>query len=765
MTIMGTRVLRKEDPKFLSAGATYTADLTDSRLEGAVHVHYVRSTMAHARITSIDTTEAKNAPGVLAVLTAEDLTDLPQLPAAVPLFPEPMMNRPWLVADVTRFAGEPVAVVVAETTYQAADAAEHVFVDYEPLEVAIDLEEAATDDTVLFDEVGTNTAIDFAAMGMATGVTDDDFFADCDVVVRQRVVNNKLAPVPMEGRSAAAAWVDGKLIVWISTQAPHGILAAFQGVYGVDGENSQVIAPDVGGGFGQKIGGTPEDMLLPFVAKLVGRPARWTETRTENFLATGHGRAQVQQLAIGGDRDGTVKAYRLEVLGDVGAYANMGAFLPFFTHSMSSGVYAIPKIETGARSIVTNTTPTMAYRGAGRPEAAAAVERAMDLFSAEIGMDPVDVRRANLIAADAFPYTTAVGTEYDTGDYAKSLDLAIEAAGYDELRAEQARRREAGDTKQLGIGVSVYVEITAGPAPGGNEFAKVEITPEGKARVYSGAFSHGQSHLTTFAMLAADQLGMPIEDVEVIQGDTDKVTQGVGTFGSRSLQIGGSAVFEASEQVADQAREIAANLLEARVDDVQLDTESGQFHVAGTPAVTTSWADVAANVPGDGSLSAESDYNGGASYPFGAHIVVVEVDTETGGVTVDRVITCDDSGTILNPLIVEGQRHGGIAQGVAQALFEEVQYDELGNLVTSNLADYAMPSAAELPFYELVPMETATPLNILGAKGIGESGAIGSTPAAQNAVVDALAHLGVRHVDMPTTPERVWTAIAGASAS
>ena len=758
MTIMGTRVLRKEDPTFLSSGATYTADLSDPRLDGAVHVHYVRSTMAHAKILSVDTSDATGAPGVLAVYTAADVADLTGLPAAVPLFPEPMMNRPWLVGDIARFAGEPIAAVVAETPYQAADAAELVFVDYEPLDAAIDLEAAATDGTVIFDEVGTNTAVDFAVMGMATGVTDDDFFADCDVVVRQRVVNNKLAPVPLEGRSAAASWVDGKLILWMSTQAPHGVHSMIQAIYGVDASTSQVIAPDVGGGFGQKIGGTPEDALLPFVAKQLDRPARWTESRTENMIGTGHGRAQVQQLAIGGDRDGTVKAYRLEVLGDVGAYANMGAFLPFFTHAMSSGVYTIPKIETGARSIVTNTSPTMAYRGAGRPEAAAAVERAIDLFAAEIDMDPVAVRRKNLIAPDSFPFTTAVGTEYDTGDYGKSLDLALEAAGYEDLRSEQARRRAAGETQQLGIGVSVYVEITAGPAPGGNEFAKVEITPEGTARVYSGAFSHGQSHKTTFAMLTADKLGMPIEDVEVIQGDTDLVAQGVGTFGSRSLQLGGSAVYEASGHVADQAREVAANLLEAAVDDVVLDVDSGRFHVAGTPAVTASWADVAAGA-GDDGLSAESDYNGGASYPFGAHVIVVEVDTETGDVRLDRVVTCDDSGTILNPMIVEGQRHGGIAQGVAQALFEEVQYDEFGNPVTSNLADYAMPSAAELPSFELVPMETATPLNILGAKGIGESGTIGATPAAQNAVVDALAHLGVRHVDMPTTPERVWTAI------
>ncbi|MDH3704859.1 MAG: molybdopterin-dependent oxidoreductase, partial [Acidimicrobiia bacterium] len=423
-----------------------------------------------------------------------------------------------------------------------------------------------------------------------------------------------------------------------------------------------------------------------------------------------------------------------------------------------AGNYAIPNIETAAKAVITNTTPTEAYRGAGRPEATVSIERAMDIFAAEIGMDPIDLRRKNFITE--FPHDTGLGSTYDSGDYGGALDKAIEAADLDSLRAEQARRRDAGDTKQLGIGVIAYVEITAGPAPGGNEFAKVAIGADGKATVYSGAFSHGQSHATTFAQIAADQLGMGIDDVEIIQGNTDLVSQGVGTFGSRSTQLGGSAVHVAAGEVVDKAKQIAADLLEASADDIVVDADQGAFHVAGTPAVTKTWADVAAAA--DEPLEAEQDFNAQCSFPFGAHVAVVEVDTETGDVRLQRHITCDDSGSLINPMIVEGQRHGGIAQGVAQALYEEVRYDEDGNPVTSNFADYGIISMAELPSFELVPLETASPNNPLGAKGIGESGAIGSTPAVQSAVVDALAPMGIRHIDLPMTPERVWRAIQDA---
>ncbi len=763
MTIMGTRVQRKEDPKFLTEGAIYTADLDDPRLDRALHATYVRSVVANGRVLSVDTDDANNMPGVVAVFTAADLPDAMVLPGMVPMFPEPMLNRPMLAGDYVRFVGEPVAVVLTEQANQGEDAADAVFADIEPLPAVVDIDTAIADEIVVHEAVGTNQAIQLSAMGMATGLSGDEYFADCDVVVSQRIVHNRMSSAPLEVRSVATCWDDGRLVMWMSNQSPHGVAGTLAGTYGLDPADVHMILPDVGGGFGAKIQVYPEELLLPWLAKETGRPIRWFETRSENMVAMGPGRAHVHHVSLGGDRDGNVTHLRLDAIGDAGAYTRMGAFLPFFTLSMSSGVYAIPNIETEARSVITNTTPTEAFRGAGRPEATLSIERMMDIFAAEIEMDPVELRRRNLIPADAFPYTTAAGTEYDSGDYEASLDTALEAAGYAELRSDQAKRRESGDAKQLGIGVSVYVEVTAGPAPGGNEFAKVEIDGAGKARVYSGSFSHGQSHATTFAMIASDQLGMPIDDIEIIQGDTDLVAQGSGTMGSRSTQLGGSAVFEAAGTVADKAREIAADLLEAAVDDVVLDPDAGAFHVAGSPAVAKSWADVAAAAE-EGALVADTDFNANCSYPFGAHVAVVEVDTETGGVRLQRMITCDDAGTMINPMIVEGQRHGGIAQGVAQALMEEVAYDEDGNPLTTNFADYAIISMAELPSFELVPMETPTPNNPLGAKGIGESGAIGGTPAVQSAVVDALSHLGVRHVDIPTTPEKVWSALAEATA-
>lgn len=766
MSILGNRVLRKEDPKFLTSGANYVADLDDPRLANAATVTFVRSTVAHAKVTGVDVSAARTMPGVLGVFTAAEVGDLAPLTAMVPLFPPPMMTRPWLSNDTVRFVGEPMVAIVTEQAYQGADAAEAVQIDYEPLPAVVDLEGALTSDTKLYPDIGTNVAVDFVMFQMMKGVTDDSFFEGCDVVVRERIINNRVAGAPLEGRAAAAAWEGESLTFWMSNQSPHGVWGTLMKVYGLGPENCRVIIPDVGGGFGPKIEGTPEDLILPWLAKQVGRPVRWVESRTENMLGLGHGRDQVQHVAIGGTRDGKVLAYRIEVIGNAGAYCMLGGFLPFFTHVMSSGVYAIPKIETAAKSVVTNTTPMVAYRGAGRPEATAAVERAMDLFAAEIGMDPVDVRRKNLIGADAFPATTAVGTVYDTGDYERSLDLVLETADYKALRAEQKRRRDAKDRKQLGIGVSVYVEITAGPAPGSAEFGKVEITPDGRAKIYSGSLSHGQSHATAFAMLVNDQTGIPLENIDLIQGDTKFVPKGTGTNASKSLQAGGSAVYVSAGKVVDRARELAASLLEAAADDVVLDKVAARFHVQGTPAKSIGWAEVAA-AAGDSGLAAsvnegENELVAGASFPFGTHLVVVELDTETGEVEVARIVTCDDCGRILNPNLVEGQRHGGIAQGIAQALMEEVSYDADGNPTTTNFADYAIISAAELPSYELIPLETPTPNNPLGAKGIGESGAIGATPALQSAVCDALGYFGIRHIDIPTTPQKVWSAIAQA---
>jgi aerobic carbon-monoxide dehydrogenase large subunit len=750
MSILGNRVPRREDPTFLTKGGTYVADLD---LPGALHVHYVRSTMAHARITGVDVEGARKAPGVVAVFTADDVDLAPITP------PIPMLNmamvRPWLAKEKVRFVGEPIGIIVTEERNQGPDAAELVAIDYDPLPVVVDLDDAERGETLLFDDQGTNVAMDLSTMmGFAPA---DDLFDGCDAVVRQRVVNRRVAPCPLEVRAAAARWDGDHLTYWISTQAPNSEKDGLVNLFGLEPSQVRVLAPDVGGGFGAKGNGYPEERLVPWVARRLGRPARWVETRSESMLTLGHGRGQVQQIELGGTRDGKVLAYRNVVLQDCGAYPAIGGFLAFFTRMMASGTYDIAKVEFGGKSLLTNTCPTVAYRGAGRPEATAAIERGIDLFAAEIGMDPAEVRRRNLVASDRFPFVTPTGTSYDSGDYSSALDLVLEGAGYDDLRRQQAERRAGDGSRQLGIGMSTYVEIT-NPLPGG-EYGGVEVTPDGKAKIRVGTFSHGQGHATAFAMIVADRLGIDLDDIEFVQGDTDEIRFGQGTMGSRSLQTAGSAVADASQQVIDQARDLAANLLEASPDDIVLDTALGRFHVAGSPTSSKSWAEVATAAGGSG-LRADVDFMPqGPSFPFGAHLAVVEVDTDTGRVTLDRFVAVDDSGTILNPLIAEGQRHGGIAQGVAQALLEEVVYDGDGNPLTANLADYAMISAPELPSFELLPMETPTPLNALGAKGIGESGTIGATPAVQNAVVDALAPLGVRHIDMPLTPERVWRAI------
>lgn len=771
MSILGSRVLRTEDPVFLTAGGTYVEDLRDPLLDGAGHVTFVRSAMAHARIT-VDASEAISAPGVVAVLTADDV----DLPARAPAMPQynPGMARQWLAGDVARHVGEPVALVVTEERYQGADAAELVVVDYDPRPVVVGVEASAAEGApLLFEEAGTNVAIDLSEP------LPDGFFEGCEVVVSQRLVNQRLAACPLEVRGAAAA-VDGRgrVVLWCSTQSPHEVRDLVASGFGLEPSAVRVVAPDVGGGFGAKIGAHTEDLLVAWAARRLRRPLRWNETRSENMQAMSHGRAQVQHVAIGGTRDGRVLAYRLEVLQDAGAYPLMGAILPWLTKMMAPGTYAIPRVSTSARSLVTNTMSTAAYRGAGRPEATAAVERAMDLFAREVGLDPAEVRRRNLVPPDRFPYTTETGTTYDSGDYAGALERVLEAAGYAELRAEQARRRAAGDRVALGIGVSTYVEVTAGPSAG-KEHAAIEITAEGGAIVRTGTSPHGQGHETAWKMIASDRLGIPMDRIEVLHGDTDEVARGEGTMGSRSLQVGGSAVAEAADEVVAVARRLAAEEMEANPDDIVLDPRRGVFHVVGSPAVTTSWADLAAAATAAAATSSPSEAGGvtatanalaaatdfqapSPTFPFGAHLAVVEVDTETGKVVLRRMVTCDDAGTLLNPLLAEGQRHGGIAQGVAQALCEEMAYDGDGNPITASFADYTVISACELPTFELVTMETPTPHNPLGAKGIGESGTIGATPAVQSAVCDALAHIGVRHVDMPVTPERVWLAMQAA---
>lgn len=759
-SILGTRVQRKEDPKFLTTGGVYSDDIADPRLDGAAYAVYVRSAVAHGTIESIDVDGAKDMPGVLAVHTAETL-GLEPIPSPF----NPAAARSLLASGKVRHVGEPVAVVVAETHQQAADAAEMVFVDVDFLPALVDIEEALSSETLIYEEAGSNGVFDTTALGIPENSDTDEFFADCEVTVTGRFLNQRVAPCPLEVRASAAVWEGDKLTQWISTQGAQADKTHFIAANGGEGIDVHLITPDVGGGFGAKIDAYSEELLLGSFAKELGRPVRWVETRSESMMMLGHGRAQLQYVTMGGTRDGKVTHYQMHALQDAGAFVGMGTILaPFMTRPMSSGVYDIPNMEVRTTSVVTNTTPTTAYRGAGRPEATAAIERAMDLFAAEIGKDPVEVRRMNLIPKFDEPHTTAVAQAYDVGDYEESLNKVLEAAGYDQLREDQRQRRESGDAKQLGIGVCIYVEITGGVDPK-QEDAKIEVNDDGTATVYTGTTPQGQGHDTAWSMIASAETGIPIDQITLVFGDTEKTPVGGGTMGSRSLQQGGVAVNKAAVELVEKAKKAAAKLLEADEADVVIDTENGVFHVAGTPAVSKSWADVAVASRQDGEeMTVGTTFVADmATFPFGAHIAVVEVDTGTGQVKHLRQVACDDAGRVLNPLLLDGQIHGGIAQGTAQALLEEVRYDEDGNPVTSNLADYGMISMTELPSFEVIHMETPTFVNPLGAKGIGESGTIGSTPAVQSAVCDAVSHLGVKHIDMPATSERVWQAIQAAS--
>jgi carbon-monoxide dehydrogenase large subunit len=760
VSILGTRVLRSEDPGFLTTGGIYTEDVQDERLAGALYAHFVRSTVAHARISGIDTSAAKEAAGVVAVLTGADLVAARVRPVK-PMMPSvnQAMAQPWLAADTVRFVGEPVAVIVTEHPYQGEDAIELVDIDYDFLPAIVDPADAeAGSRGFLFPEAKTNVAVTFGEAGKLS----PDLFAGCDVVASQTVINNRVAPAPMETRAAAAIWADGRLTAWIPNQGAQGTKGAICGMLGLDASEVRIITPDVGGAFGAKFGADPEHAVICWLAREIGRPVRWSETRNENLLAMTHGRAQVQKLTIGGTTDGMVLAYRIEVLQDCGAYPKIGAFLPSLTILMAPGPYNIVRAEAIATSVVTNTTPIGAYRGAGRPEATAAVDRAIDLFARAAGLDPAEVRRKNLLPKFTEPVLTAFGAKYDSGDYVAALEKALEAAGYDELRAEQHRRRAAGGPLQLGIGLSSYVEITGpgGEAGGPNENGTVEVHPDGTATILTGTSPHGQGHITVWAMLASEELGIPIDKITVKWGDTDLVPRGGGTGGSRSLQLGGAAVQQASRELLDVARDRAARTLEISGSDLEFDVARSTFAVKGDPDTSVPLSRLAESER----LFVKSVFTApGPTFPFGTHVAVAEVDTETGKVFLRRVVTVDDAGTIINPLLAEGQRHGGIAQGAAQAFLEEVVYDSDGNPLTATFADYPFASATELPSFELVDMATPTSYNPLGAKGIGEAGTIGATPAVQNAVIDAVAHLGVTHIDMPTSPQRVWRAIQRAA--
>jgi aerobic carbon-monoxide dehydrogenase large subunit len=761
MSILGTRVVRIEDPRLLTAGGTYVDDLRVPQLTGAARVTFVRSHHGHALITGVDASAALAAPGVIAVLTYQDINDIPPPPPlpeggpppgseAAPLPMGGVWQEPLLAVDRVRFVGEPVAMVLTDDSYQGEDAAELVSVDYEPLPAIVDPADALAGQTLLFPDAGSNVAVAHPA--------GDTAFDGCDVVVSRDIVNQRVAPVPMEGRAAAAMWVDGKLTVWVSTQNAQISRFIMAGAFGLDPDAIRVVAPDVGGGFGAKVGIDRDAILVAWAARHTGRALRWVETRSENLVGMTHGRDQQHSIKIGGTRDGRVLAYRLDVVQDTGAYPRMSGFLPTLTNLMAVGPYDIAHVEVGYRVVVTNKTPIAAYRGAGRPEATAAIERAMDLFAAEIGMDPAEVRRKNLVPADRFPYQTPCGAHYDSGDYIGALDKVLAGSGYAGLRAEQARRRERGDALQLGIGVASYVEITAADADNG-ETARVVVNGDGTATVYTGSSPHGQGHYTAWAMLVQSDLGIPMDKVTVLHGDTDEIPLATGTYASRSLQLGGMAVHKADLEVKEQARRLAADMMEASEADLELDIDRGLWHVRGDPESGRTWAEVASHAGSDGLVAAVHFTEAQPTFPFGSHVAVAEVDTETGKVTLVRHVTVDDAGIVVNPVLTEGQRHGGIAQGAAQALLEEMVYDAGGNPLTGTLADYAAITATELPSFELLVSETPTPVNPLGVKGIGEAGTIGATPAVQNAVIDAVSHLGVRHIDMPTTPARVWAAI------
>jgi carbon-monoxide dehydrogenase large subunit len=755
VSILGHRVLRTEDDRFLRGQGRYVENLP---LEGAATVTFVRSLLAHARIDGIDTSAAEAIPGVQ-VLTAADVD--------VPAFPPPplpglneKMARPLVAKDVVRFVGEIVAIVVSDDRETGADAAELVYVDYDPLPVVVETTESVKEETLLFPEAETNVA-----GGSPPARNAEDLFDGCDTVVRGTFVSTRMAPCPLEPRSIITQFGDdGRLTAWLGTQTPHTDQHVLGLMLGLDDSQVRVIAPDVGGAFGAKML-MPEDILLGWLARKLGRPMRWTETRSESMLAIPHGRGHTLTYALGGTKDGKLLAYKLDILADSGAYSGLGAFLPNLTALMAGGVYTIPRVEAGATSVVTNTTPTHSFRGAGRPEATQTIEIAVDAFAHELGLDPVEVRRRNLIPNDAFPYETATGAIYDSGDYEASLDLALRAVGYEEVRGEQARRREEGGTKVLGIGFSTFVEITNPVAHG--EFGEVEFDADGSAILRTGSFSHGQGHETTFVMIAADRLGLPLDRITLHKGDTDEIPKGSGTFGSKSTQIGGTAARAAADTVVEQAKKLVADYLEANPDDVVLDTGLGRFHVAGTPEPSLSWAELAGRADGDGrlgELKAAEEFQGNPTFPFGTHVAVVEVDTETGKVELVRMICVDDAGTIINPVIAEGQVQGGVATGVSQALYEHYTYGEDGTPLTANFVGYAFPSAAELPSFDAIPMETPTPGNPLGVKGIGESGTIGATPAVYNAVVDALLPYGVRSLALPVNGENVWRALQEARA-
>ncbi|QZY30675.1 xanthine dehydrogenase family protein molybdopterin-binding subunit [Nocardioides coralli] len=753
-SILGTEVRRVEDPDLLRGRGTFVDNLAQQR-DDVLHAVFVRSPFPRARIAGIDPGEAAAAPGVVAVLTA---ADLPQEPVPAFATANGQVVRHALARDEVQYAGDPVALVVAETRAQAVDAAELVDVDHEPLPAVVDPERAADESAPqLYDALPRNIAIRRLGEG--------DPLEDAEVVVRGRFENNRLATAPIE---ANAVLVDPtpdeaghRLTLWLSTQHPHLAKRLLTEWTGLPRGTVRVVAPHVGGAFGGKAGLSPDHAAVVAAAIALGRPVAWTETRSEAMLSM-QGRGQVQYVELGLTREGRITGLRARVVGDCGAYAGFGgSFASGSTRTMAQGPYVIPRLRYDGLSVVTNTPPVGAFRGAGRPEAAALLERVLDLAADELGLAPEEIRRRNFVTPDAFPWRTHAGATYDSGDYDLPLREALRLADVDGLRAEQARRRDAGDVRQLGIGIASYVEITGF---GGREHGFVEVHDDGSATVRAGTAAHGQGHATAFSMIVADRLGIDLDRIRYEQADTAVVPSGGGTGGARSLQMGGEAVSRAAAELLDRARTLAAELLEASADDVELGEQG--FAVRGVPGVTLGWVDLARRAAEHGEpLAVTTDFRQEHStFPFGTHVAVVEVDTETGHVTPVRHVAVDDCGRVVNPLLVRGQQHGGAVQGISQALWEQFVHDDEGTPLTATFADYALPTTADTTAIEAHSTETPTPHNTLGAKGIGEAATIGATPAVQNAVVDALSHLGVRHVDIPCTPARVHAAIRAAAA-
>jgi carbon-monoxide dehydrogenase large subunit len=777
---VGSSRRRKEDQRLITGRTRWTDNI---QITGMLHLAMVRSPAAHARITNIDTSAAKKAPNVVAVLTGADLAEEQGgLPNAWVVTPDQKAPpHPSVAVDRVAFAGEIVAVVAARSTAEARDAAELVDVDYDELPAALDLKDAAEDRVLAHPDLGTNRSAvwTFDSAEEGTGSSVDDAIRDAregGILLEREFRQQRLIPAFMEPRSVVVDPTGEQLTIWSSTQVPHFVRIFTALVLGIPENKIRVIAPDVGGGFGGKLQFTPEEVLTVLAARRTGRPCKYTESRSESLMAAHHGRDQWQRLTLAATKDGTVTGLKVDLLADMGAYLGLVTpAIPLLGAYMYNAIYKFPAYRLACTNVFTNKTWTDAYRGAGRPEATFAIERMMDELAHELGVDPLEVRERNWIKHEEFPFTTVAGLEYDSGNYEAATAKAKEMFGYDELRAEQRRRRDSDDPVQLGLGVSTFTEMCGlapsrwfgqmGYAAGGWEHASIRMLPTGKVEVVTGSSPHGQGHETAWSQIVADRLGVGFDDVEVLHGDTQIAARGLDTYGSRSLVVGGMAVVAAADKVIEKAKPIAAHLLEASVDDIEF--KEGRFGVQGTDkALGISEVAFAVltghNMPAgvEPSLEADATFDPETfSYPHGTHLCAVEIDTETGGVKLRRYVAVDDVGNIVNPLIVEGQAHGGIVQGIAQALWEEAVHDEYGTLVSASFVDYLLPTAADTINMAVDHTVSPSTTNALGVKGVGEAGTIASTPAVVNAVVDALRPFGVSDVRMPCTPERIWKAI------